>query len=331
MGYAPSWMVTDEELGKEGVAVKHRKQYRVGTLHEARVIQFNSMDGVAIVSLQDAVLDKRYMKYSDIQVGDYVEGEVERVADFGMTVSITAGIHGLCPRIHVSDLQTVVANPGKRYRSGAKVKCRVLNVTPAKRQLLLSCKKSLIRLGGPEREGGGGEENEEEENMGGRSRILCDYASAIPGECYTGVITSVYSYGCIVHFFDKVRGLVHRDELSSSRVISNPATEFWEGQPVECRVLACSPATEKLSLSLRLDAEETRVTYDESMTPQSRVAESAATAMGGEFGVVAAADAETRGPKAGGDVMPVQDSNPIGSSQKSSSSNVYVGDIIPTL
>ena len=74
------------------------------------------------------------------------------------------------------------------------------------------------------------------------------------------------------------------------------------------------------------------VTYDESMAPQSRVAESAATATGGEFGVVAAAaDAETRGPKAGGDVMPVQDSKPIGSSQKSSSSNVHVGDIIPTL
>jgi len=253
VGYSPSWMVTDTQHKERGVALKHLKEYRAGTLHEARVVQFNSLDGMAIVSLCDSILEKKYMKYSDIRIGDYVKGEVERLGEFGMTVAVSSGIHGLCPRIHVSDIQSLIGKPSKRFKPGSKVKCRVLNVTPETRQLLLTCKKSLIHLKAPST----GEDGvtSEEEGPGGRgNRILCDYLTARRGECYTGVVTSVYTYGCVVHFFGHVRGFVHRNETNSRHTAgSNPTEEFWEGQPVECRVLDCSPAAEKLSLSFRLD------------------------------------------------------------------------------
>ena len=255
VGYSPSWMVTDVQRKEGDVAIKHRKEYRTGTLHEARVVQFNSLDGLAIMSLCDSILEKKYMKYSDICIGDYVEGEVERLGEFGMTVAISSGIHGLCPRIHVSDIQSLISKPSKRYKPGSKVKCRVLNVTPDTRQLLLTCKKSLIRLDAPstseDRMASEEEGSSEKGNM-----ILCNYSAAKPGDCYTGIVTSVYTYGCVVHFFGHVRGFVHRDETNSRHAASsNPAEEFWEGQPVECRVLSCSPGAQKLSLSFRLDPE----------------------------------------------------------------------------
>ena len=235
VGYAPSWMVTDETYTSQSVPIKERKKYRIGTHHRARVVQFNSLDGVAIVSLQDSVLDKPYMKYADLKVGMCVEGVVEKVADFGMTVAISESIHGLCPLLHVSDLKSIVSKPERKFKAGGKVKCRVLNVTPTKKHLLLTCKRTLVQL-------------EEEEDAGGRG-ILCDYSSAIPGKWYTGVVTSLHSYGLIVHFFGHVRGLVLTCELSSSRNISNPLSVFWKGQCVECRVMECDPVKEKLLLS----------------------------------------------------------------------------------
>ncbi len=275
VGYSPSWMVSDQpESGQDSIQVKHRKEFRAGTLHEVRLVQYNSLDGVAIVSLRESVLEKRYMKYSDIHAGDFVEGSVERVCDFGVIVAITGSIHGLCPSIHVSDLQTVISNPSKRYKCGAKVKCRVLNVTPATRQLLLTCKRSLLRLDKSDSKDGVGSEGEGETTRGGRKgRVLCAYSSAKPGDCYTGVVTSVYSYGCVVHFFGQVRGFVHRKDMNSPAALSNPASEYWEGQSVECRVLSCMLSSEKLSLSFKLDAEESdtagmnRATGDEVATP----------------------------------------------------------------
>ena len=238
-GYAPLWMVKDERQDSLG------KEHRRGTHHPCRVVQFNLIDGVAIVSLQSSVLEKPYMKYSDVNIGDVIESTVERVGDFGVILSITDSIRGLCPRIHLSDVS--LKHPKKKLTVGAKVKCRVLSVQPAERKVLLSCKKSFVRS---------------------TLDPLSEYTQAKVGEIHQGVISSVRSYGCIVHFYSRVKGLVLKSELSSMQMITDPASVFWVGQPVECKVLQCDPVSEKLLLSLKLDAPlPVEVSQENALTP----------------------------------------------------------------
>ena len=224
IGFAPTRLISDEKTTTT--------KYRPGSLHSCRVIQFNLMDGVAIVSLQTSVLEKRYMKFSDVSVGEIVEGTVERFGNFGMIVALTETIRGLCPRLHLSDVRSIMKQPKKKYKEGSKVKCRVLNVDPSQRRLLLTCKKTLVRS---------------------TRDPLSDYSQATPGNVYDGVISSVHNYGCIVHFYNRVRGLVLKSELSSTHMVQDPSAEFWAGQPVECKVLESEPSSQKLLLSLKLN------------------------------------------------------------------------------
>ena len=229
IGYAPTWMITDE---KDQSPIK-KKEYHKGSSLACRVVQFNKIDGLVIVSLQPSVLEKPYMKYSDVHVGEVVSGTVERVGDFGIIVALTDAIRGLCPRLHLSDVKSITATPRRKHKEGSKVKCRVLSVEPSRRRLLLSCKKSFVRSA---------------------LEPLTDYSQVVLGAVYQGVISSVHHYGCIVRFYSNVRGLVMKSELSSSQIITDPTLYFWAGQPVECKVLQCEPEDERLLLSLKLDA-----------------------------------------------------------------------------
>jgi rRNA biogenesis protein RRP5 len=244
-------MVTDEDRGADSVPIKQRKQYRKGTAHQARVCQFNRIDGLAILSLQKSVLEKPYMKYSDIEAGDVVGGVIERVCSFGMIISVTDNLRGLCPRIHTSDTKTIISRAGIKYKEGSKVKCRVVNVEPNSKRLMLTCKKSLLR-----------------------GKVPIEYSSIQPGDRCSGVISSVHSYGCIVHFFNLVKGLVRKVDTGSAaaRTMSDLSQVFWAGQPVECRVLECDASTQRLILSFVLDpAEETAIDEADALTPGSIV------------------------------------------------------------
>lgn len=242
-GYAPLALVYDDKQESLG------REYRKGTRHACRVIQFNLLDGVAIVSLQPSVLEKPYFKYSDIKIGEVVEGTVEKHGDYGMIVSLSDAIRGLCPRIHMSDVR--LKQPKKKHKEGSKVKCRVLHVASAERRLLLSCKKSFIRS---------------------PHDPLCEYSQAKPGGVHTGVVSSVRDYGCVVRFFGNVKGLVTKSELSSSQVIATPSSHFWPEQSVECKILRCEPASEKLLLSMRLDSPlPVEVAEEKALSPGSFV------------------------------------------------------------
>ena len=223
-GFCPLGLVYDDKKDAIG------KEYKIGSHHACRLVQFNRLDGFAIVSLQPSVLNRPYMKFADLKVGEAVEGKVERHGDYGMTVSLTDTIRGMVPRLHLADVD--LKNPKARFKEGGAVKCRVLSLEPEKRRLLLTCKRSLVQSD---------------------KERLCDYSQAKPGEVYQGVIAAVREIGCVVRFFGDVVGRVHKLELSSIQLVTDPKAVFSVGQTVECRVLECKPASRELKVSFRLD------------------------------------------------------------------------------
>ena len=83
--------------------------------------------------------------------------------------------------------------------------------------------------------------------------VLSEYSSAVIGQCYHGFVAGIREFGCVVKFFQEVRGILHKSKLQL--MPSQPISDlFSEGQVVECCVVSCEPADQKLELSLPTDS-----------------------------------------------------------------------------
>lgn len=200
--------------------------------HTCRILDFSLIDQIYFASLRESVIERPFFKYQDIKPGQVVEGTVSVLLDHGMVVHLSDHIKGLVPRTHLSDI--VLKNPEKKYMEGMKVKCRVLSVDAENRKMSLTRKKAMIESSLP---------------------LFLNYVDARPGRVSHGYIVCVKSFGCIVRFYNNVKGLVPPNELSSEAIVS-PEEVFYIGQVVKAKVLQCDPEKEKLLLSFRAAVEE---------------------------------------------------------------------------
>ncbi|NWR32721.1 RRP5 protein, partial [Tachuris rubrigastra] len=214
---------------------KNRKSFKPGAFkagckHKCRIIDYSLMDEMCIVSLKYQVIEAQFLQYQDIHTGDVVQGKVLSLKPIGMQVKVADGIRGLVPSIHLADV--ILKQPEKKYNLGDEVKCRVLECNPAGKKLILTLKKSLIQSKLP---------------------VLTNYEDAKPGLITHGFVVCAREFGCIVKFYNDVKGLVPRNELSTEP-ISCPDKVFYEGQVVKVMVLKCEPQQERLLLSFRLSS-----------------------------------------------------------------------------
>ncbi|XP_056207771.1 protein RRP5 homolog isoform X2 [Falco biarmicus] len=205
--------------------------FKTGCKHRCRIIDYSLMDEMCIVSLKSHVIAARFLQYQDIHTGDVVQGKVFAMKHIGMQVKVTDGIKGLVPSMHLADV--ILKQPEKKYSIGDEVKCRVLECNPAGKKLILTLKKSLVQSKLP---------------------ILSNYEDAKPGLITHGFVVCAREFGCIVKFYNDVKGLVPKNELSSEP-ISCPDKVFHEGQVVKVMVLKCEPEQERLLLSFRLSSQ----------------------------------------------------------------------------
>ncbi|XP_024914034.1 protein RRP5 homolog isoform X1 [Cynoglossus semilaevis] len=199
--------------------------------HTCRILDFSLMDQIHFVSLRKSIIEKPFFRYHDIKAGQVVEGKVSVLLNHGMVVHLTDHISGLVPRNHLSDI--VLKNPEKKYMEGMKVKCRVLSVDAENKKLSLTRKKALIESSLP---------------------LFLSYDDARPGRISHGYIVCIKDFGCIVRFYNNVKGLVPLKELSSQPVIS-PESVFYVGQVLKTKVLKCDPEKMKMMLSFKAAVE----------------------------------------------------------------------------
>ncbi|XP_078079096.1 protein RRP5 homolog isoform X2 [Mustelus asterias] len=227
-----------------------------GSKHKGRVIDQSPMEQMALLSLKKSVVDAPFLSYQDITAGQLIEGKITSLEKYGVHVKLTEHIRGLVPRTHLADIP--LKHPEKFYSVGDYVKCRVLTVNSESKKLLLTRKKTLVASTLP---------------------LLTQYKDAEPRRSAHGYIVSVKPFGCIVRFYNEVRGLVPVQELST-QPISFPEKVFYVGQVVKVTVLKCDPAQEKLLLSLRATEEErigadgtTKIDKESSMYPTGKMVE----------------------------------------------------------
>lgn len=85
---------------------------------------------------------------------------------------------------------------------------QVLSVEPENKKLFLTRKKALVESSLP---------------------LFLSFADARPGRVSHGYVVCVKDFGCIVRFYNDVKGLVPLSELSSEP-ISRPQDVFYVGQ-----------------------------------------------------------------------------------------------------
>lgn len=207
-------------------------QYKVGSLHKARIIGYNSVDGLFIVSLEPKVINQKYLRLEDVKAGDVAKGTIEKImvnesGVNGILVNIGEGITGLVPEIHFADIR--LEYPERKFKEGSLVKARILSTNPDKRQLRLTLKKSLVNSD---------------------AKIWDSYESLQPGLQAPGTLVNVSNSGAVVQFFGSVRGFLPVSEMSES-YIQDPKQHFRVGQVVNVHIVSVDIAERRMIVSCK--------------------------------------------------------------------------------
>lgn len=206
--------------------------YKLGSVHKARIIGYNPMDGLFIVSMEPKVIAETFLRVEDVKVGQIVKGTIEKLmlnerGVSGMLVNIAEGISGLVLPIHMADV--LLQHPERKFREGSTVTARVLSTNPEKRQLRLTLKKSLVNTD---------------------AEVWDSYEKLKPGMQAPGTLISILPSGAVIQFYSSVRGFLPVSEMSES-YIQDPKQHFRIGQVVKVHVVSIDPSEQRMIISCK--------------------------------------------------------------------------------
>lgn len=218
--------------GKVDALYESSGPFKVGSTHKGRVVGYNAFDGLFLLSFEKTVLEQPFLRIEDVPVGEVVNGVVEKLivgenGVHGLILKLAEGISGLVPEMHLSDVR--LQHPEKKFREGLKIKARVLSTEPAKRQIRLTLKKTLV--------------NSEE-------APIKSFGDVSVGMQVLGTIVNVLQNGAIVQFYGHLRGFLPLSEMSEA-YISNPKEHFRQGQVVNVHVIDVDAETNRLVVSCK--------------------------------------------------------------------------------
>jgi len=156
-----------------------------------------------------------------IHEGDTVEGVVKNVTDFGVFVDL-GGADGL---LHISEMSWGhIENPKKNFKSGDELKVLVKEISGNKIALSLKFADQNPWLNAEEK-----------------------YAV---GSVVKGKVARMTDFGAFIELEDGIDGLLHVSQISRER-IKKPSDVLQNGQEIEAKVVDCSEADHKISLSMK--------------------------------------------------------------------------------
>ena len=188
---------------------------------KVRVLDVSRKDNKLIVSEKEAMKDLIQSKFSEMKVGDVVDGLVTGVIDFGAFVNID-GIEGL---IHISEISwDRVDNPKNFLKVGQEVKAKIIAIE--KDRLSLSLKQMT------------------------EDPWLEQVKEFNKGQLVKGKVTRITPFGAFVQLSPSVEALVHVSEMSDDESI-DPEQLFQLNEVKDFKVLDVDTENRKIALSLK--------------------------------------------------------------------------------
>ncbi len=193
----------------------------VGKPIRVRVLDVSRKDNKLIFSEKEAVKDDMQARFSELKIGDEVEGVVTGVIDFGAFVNVD-GIEGL---IHISEISWErVEDPRKYVKVGETVKAKIIAID--KDRLSLSLKQM-----------------QEDPWLG-------EVKAFKKGDIVEGKITRITPFGAFVQLSAAVEALVHVSEMSDDEAV-DPEKLFQLNEKKQFKVLDIDTEARKIALSLK--------------------------------------------------------------------------------
>jgi small subunit ribosomal protein S1 len=201
----------------------------VGRVLRLKVIECVPDEGRIVFSERAARAEagKRTQLFNSLQAGQRVTGDVTNLTDFGAFVDL-GGLEGL---IHISELSWGrVSHPSQVLRVGQRVEVLVQEVAPDRCRVALSLKRLYP-------------------NPWETAEARYPIHQIVPA-----VITTLVPFGAFARLEEGLEGLIHTSEIP---VPPNAALKdvLTSGQAVQVRILQVDIARQRLSLSLKVNAE----------------------------------------------------------------------------
>ncbi|MEK7600195.1 MAG: S1 RNA-binding domain-containing protein [Patescibacteria group bacterium] len=186
-----------------------------------RVLDVSRKDNKLIFSEKEAVKDDMQARFSELKVGDEVEGMVTGVIDFGAFVNVD-GIEGL---VHISEISWErVDNPRNYVKVGETVKAKIIGID--KDRLSLSIKQMS------------------------EDPWLEQVKAFKVGDVVEGKVTRITPFGAFVQISPSVEALVHVSEMSDDEAV-DPEQLFQLNEKKQFKVLDIDTENRKIALSLK--------------------------------------------------------------------------------
>lgn len=186
-----------------------------------RILDVSRKDNKLIFSEKEAVKDDMQSRFSELKVGDVIEGTVTGVIDYGAFVNVD-GIEGL---IHISEISWErVDNPRNYVKVGDRVKAKIISIN--KDRLSLSLKQMT------------------------EDPWLAEIKSFKKGDIVEGKVTRITPFGAFVQLSPAVEALVHVSEMGDSEA-ADPEQLFQLNERKKFKVLDIDQDARKIGLSLK--------------------------------------------------------------------------------
>jgi small subunit ribosomal protein S1 len=197
----------------------------IGKPLRVRLLDVSRKDNKLIFSEKEAIKDDMVARFSELKVGDVVEGTITGVIDFGAFVNVD-GIEGL---IHISEISWErVEDPRKYVKNGDKVQAKIIAID--KDRLSLSLKQMS------------------------EDPWMKDVEAIKKGQTIEGTITRITPFGAFVQLTPAVEALVHVSEISDASAgedAVDPEKIFKLNEKKEFKVLEVNKEARKIALSLK--------------------------------------------------------------------------------
>lgn len=186
-----------------------------------RVLDVSRKDNKLIFSEKEAVKDDMAARFSELKVGDVVQGVVTGVIDFGAFVNVD-GIEGL---IHISEISWErVEDPRDYVKNGQNIEAKIIAID--KDRLSLSLKQMS------------------------EDPWLHEVKAFNKGDVVEGKVTRITPFGAFVQLSSSVEALVHVSEMSDDEG-ADPEKIFQLNEKKNFKVLDIDTEGRKIALSLK--------------------------------------------------------------------------------
>ncbi len=198
----------------------------VGKEYDFLVVKYTPKSCVVsrVELVQEELNKKKEKLLSTLKEGDLVNGKVKNITDYGVFIDLD-GVDGL---LHISDISWgKVSHPSDFFKVGDEVEVVVLSVDKENEKISLGYKQKTEDPW----------KNIEEKYPEGTK--------------VKGKVVNIKNYGAFVEVEPGVEGLIHINDISWTKKVSNAQNYFKLGDEVEAVVLEVDGERKRLALGLK--------------------------------------------------------------------------------